>query len=79
MTNTEWKNKLYYGDNLIWLRDPHHFPNESVDLIYLDPPFNSNTDYNVIFNEPGGEESQAQIRAFDDTWHWESDASAKAL
>lgn len=72
-------NKLYYGDNLVWLRNHDHFPNESVDLIYLDPPFNSNADYNVIFNEPSGEESPAQLRAFDDTWKWDNEASAQAL
>jgi len=79
MTTLTWKNKLYYGDNLVWLRDHDYFPNEFVDLIYLDPPFNSNADYNVIFNEPGGEESQAQIRAFDDTWHWDKMASEESL
>lgn len=79
MTTSEWKNKLYYGDNLVWLRDKDHFPNESVDLIYLDPPFNSNADYNVIFKEPGGDESPAQVRAFDDTWKWDGAASEKAL
>lgn len=47
--------------------------------MYLGPPFNSNTDYNLIFSEPSGGESQAQIRAFDDTWKGDSDASAKAL
>ncbi len=73
------KNRLYYGDNLVWLRNHDHFPNESVDLIYLDPPFNSNADYNVIFKEPSGEESQAQLQAFDDTWKWDSEASALAL
>ncbi len=72
-------NVLYYGDNLTWLRDHDLFPNDFVDLIYLDPPFNSNADYNVIFNEPGGEQSQAQISAFDDTWHWEKEASERAL
>ncbi len=72
-------NALYYGDNLVWLRDHDKFPNESVDLIYLDPPFNSNADYNVIFNEPSGGESQAQLRAFDDTWKWESEAAGLAL
>ena len=61
-------NKLFYGDNLRILRE--HIPDESVDLIYLDPPFNSNRDYNVIFKESGGEESAAQIQAFTDTWHW---------
>lgn len=79
MTNAKWKNKLYYGDNLVWLRDKDHFPNDSVDLIYLDPPFNSNADYNVIFNEPGGEQSQAQIQTFDDTWHWDREACERAL
>jgi len=76
----EWKNKLYYGDNLVWLRDHDLFPNESIDLIYLDPPFNSKADYNVIFKEPGGEKkSQAQIQAFDDTWHWEKEAVVNAI
>jgi DNA modification methylase len=72
-------NALYYGDNLRWLRDHDIFPNDSIDLIYLDPPFNSNTDYNVIFNEPSGEQSQAQIHAFDDTWGWDKDSCAVAL
>ena len=71
-------NALYYGDNLVWLRDHKHFPDESVDLIYLDPPFNSKSDYNLLFNEPGGDKSQAQIKAFDDTWHWDSIASDEA-
>ena len=61
-------NKLYYGDNLDVLRAS--VADESVDLVYLDPPFNSNASYNVLFNAPGGEQSQAQIEAFDDTWHW---------
>ena len=73
-------NILFYGDNLVWLRDNRYFPDESIDLIYLDPPFNSKADYNVLFKEPsGGENSQAQIRAFDDTWHWDSEASEIAL
>ena len=72
-------NALYYGDNLLWLRDHDHFPNDSIDLVYLDPPFNSNADYNVIFNEPGGEQSQAQIQTFDDTWHWDREACERAL
>lgn len=62
------ENTLYYGDNLEILRK--HIPDESVDLIYLDPPFNSNRDYNVIFKESTGEESEAQLRAFSDSWHW---------
>lgn len=61
-------NRLYYGDNLDILRQ--HIGDESVDLIYLDPPFNSNATYNVLFKAPGGEQSQSQIEAFDDTWHW---------
>ena len=61
-------NTLYYGDNLQVLRD--HVPAESVDLVYLDPPFNSNASYNVLFRERTGEESPAQIKAFTDTWEW---------
>ncbi|MGA3168726.1 MAG: DNA methyltransferase [Terriglobia bacterium] len=62
------KNKLYFGDNLKILRD--HVADSSVDLIYLDPPFNSNASYNVLFKEKSGEESAAQITAFEDTWQW---------
>ncbi len=61
-------NALYFGDNLDILRD--YVAAESVDLIYLDPPFNSNATYNVLFRERSGEESAAQITAFDDTWRW---------
>ncbi len=61
-------NKLYFGDNLDILRQ--HVADQSVDLIYLDPPFNSNATYNVLFREKSGEQSAAQITAFDDTWHW---------
>jgi DNA modification methylase len=61
-------NTLYFGDNLQILRD--HIPSESVDLIYLDPPFNSNRAYNVYLSTPQGQQSDAQITAFDDTWHW---------
>jgi len=63
------KNRLYYGDNLDVLR--RHVKDESVDLIYLDPPFNSNANYNVLFAERSGKQSAAQIKAFDDTWHWD--------
>jgi site-specific DNA-methyltransferase (adenine-specific) len=63
-------NRLYFGDNLKWLRDTKQFPHASVDLIYLDPPFNSNADYNVLFRETSGEVSQAQFHAFTDTWSW---------
>lgn len=62
-------NKLFYGDNLEILR--RHIPNESVDLIYLDPPFNSKADYNILFKEKSGEQSAAQIQAFSDFWHWD--------
>ena len=63
-------NRLYFGDNLGWLRNRDEFPNASVDLVYLDPPFNSNADYNVLFRETSGEVSQAQFHAFTDTWSW---------
>ena len=65
-------NVLYYGDNLDILRN--YVPDESVDLIYLDPPFNSQATYNVLFKEPTGEQSAAQIKAFGDTWHWDTTA-----
>lgn len=60
--------KLFFGDNLNVLRD--HFLSESVDLIYLDPPFNSKRDYNVLFKTPKGQSSDAQITAFEDSWVW---------
>ena len=66
------ENKLYYGDNLDILR--RYIADESVDLIYLDPPFNSNANYNVLFAEKNGTESDAQIRAFEDTWRWDQGA-----
>src|SRR5581483_8698700 len=65
-------NRLYYGDNLPILRE--HIADESVDLVYLDPPFNSNATYNVLFKAPSGEGSRAQIEAFEDTWHWNDSA-----
>lgn len=68
----EITNRLYYGDNLDILR--RYIPDESVDLIYLDPPFNSNRDYNVIFKDESGNKSDAQLVAFEDTWHWGPDA-----
>lgn len=63
-------NRLLFGDNLEWLRNTKEFPDGSVDLIYLDPPFNSNADYNVLFHEASGQVSQAQFHAFTDTWSW---------
>lgn len=66
------KNKLYYGDNLEVLRD--YIPDQSVDLIYLDPPFNSRQDYNVLFAEKDGSRSASQITAFKDSWEWNLEA-----
>ena len=63
-------NSLFYGDNLEVLRNHEDFPSESVDLIYLDPPFNSKRDYNVLYKTPAGHESDSQITAFEDSWHW---------
>lgn len=62
------ENTLYYGDNLPILRD--HISDDSIDLVYLDPPFNSNRSYNVLFREESGQESGAQVAAFEDSWHW---------
>ena len=63
---------LYYGDNLDVLRES--IKDESVDLIYLDPPFNSKRGYNLLFKSPDGQESNAQIVAFEDSWHWNAQA-----
>lgn len=69
-------NRLYYGDNLDVLRD--HVGDASVDLVYLDPPFNSNASYNILFRSPTGAGADASIEAFDDTWSW-GPAAAGAL
>lgn len=71
------ENTLFYGDNLTVLRK--YFPNECVKLIYLDPPFNSKANYNILFKEPTGEQSPAQIRAFTDFWHWDNSAESTYL
>lgn len=67
-------NQLFYGDNLQVLRDS--IADSSVDLVYLDPPFNSQANYNLLFKAPSGEHSEAQIEAFEDTWHWNDSAEA---
>ena len=72
MTTPDWKNQLYFGDNLDILRE--HVADASVDLIYLDPPFKSDANYNILFQEKSGEQSAAQIMAFEDTWHWSLEA-----
>ncbi|MEW6555066.1 MAG: DNA methyltransferase [Actinomycetota bacterium] len=69
-----WKNRLYFGDNLRIMRD--YISDESVDLVYLDPPFNSQATYNVLYQEKNGTSSAAQIEAFEDTWHWDIKAAA---
>ena len=66
------KNSLFFGDNLDVLRES--IASESVDLIYLDPPFNSARDYNILFASPKGQSSEAQITAFEDSWHWAEQA-----
>jgi len=68
------ENTLYYGDNLDILK--RYIPDESVDLVYLDPPFNSNQNYNVLFKEKNGSQAASQIRAFEDTWTWGQDDEA---
>jgi len=68
------ENTLYYGDNLEILR--RYIPNESVDLVYLDPPFNSNATYNLLFAEENGSRAASQIRAFGDTWTWTQESEA---
>jgi site-specific DNA-methyltransferase (adenine-specific) len=67
-------NQLYYGDNLDVLQ--RHIKDETVDLVYLDPPFKSNQDYNVLFAEKDGTAAAAQFKAFEDTWEWNQDAAA---
>ena len=65
-------NDLFYGDNLDIMKK--HIKDESVDLIYLDPPFNSNVNYNAIFKN-GSREVESQIQAFNDTWKWGNESS----
>ena len=70
-------NCLYYGDNLDILR--RYGKDESVDLVYLDPPFNSKATYNMLFGEQDGTRSASQIKAFGDTWRWDSGAAETLL
>ena len=64
--------RLFYGDNLDVLRQYRSAtsPTRACNLVYLDPPFNSQRDYNVLFQTKSGDEAQAQIEAFSDTWEW---------
>src|SRR4051812_40603190 len=66
-------NRLYYGDNLDVLR--RHVEDESVALVYLNPPFNSNASYNVLFAERDGTQAASEIKAFEDTWQWDEGAA----
>ena len=75
-TPDELHGTLFYGDNLTVLRE--QIPDESVDLIYLDPPFKSDATYNILFRDESGDAPPSQIEAFDDTWHWGAD-SERAL
>jgi site-specific DNA-methyltransferase (adenine-specific) len=65
---------LFYGDNLDILRT--YVKDESVDLVYLDPPFNSNATYNILFAEQDSSRSAGQIKAFGDTWRWDQETAA---
>ncbi len=65
-------NKLWFGDNLTILRE--EIADKSVDLVYLDPPFNSQANYNVLFRTPDDEAASAQVEAFRDTWTWGPEA-----
>ena len=72
MADAPSPNSLYYGDCLDWMRQ---WPHESVDLIYLDPPFNSNANYNILFGKGNG--VSAQMRGFTDTWKWNEAAAER--
>ena len=78
-TADELSGTLFFGDNLSVMRE--HIPDQSIDLIYLDPPFNSNADYNVLFEDESGRAAPSQILAYEDTWHWshESELALREL
>ncbi|MDP8240784.1 MAG: site-specific DNA-methyltransferase [Candidatus Hatepunaea meridiana] len=69
-------NRLYYGDNLDFLRNQDDFPSESIDMVYLDPPFNSNQNYNALLKDTDGTRETVKAKAFKDIWKWD-DLSAK--
>jgi len=71
---TKKENTLYYGDNLDILK--RYLPDESIDLVYLDPPFKSSQNYNILFKEQNGSRAASQIRAFEDTWTWSQEDEA---
>src|ERR1035437_1720121 len=73
MAKQHFDNRLYYGDNLDILRNKNYIKDESIDLCYIDPPFNSKRNYNQIYNNIGSED-KAQARAFMDTWTWDEHA-----
>ncbi len=73
MDDSETKNVLYYGDNLDILR--RYVKDETIDLVYLDPPFKSNQNYNVLFKEQNGSRASAQVEVFKDTWQWDLQSS----
>jgi len=66
-------NHLYYGDNLDILG--RYIEDDAADLVYLDPPFNSNRDFNIIFGEQDVSDTRAQVQAFEDTWHWDQESA----
>jgi site-specific DNA-methyltransferase (adenine-specific) len=66
------RNRLYFGDNLDWLSK---IPRESVDLIYLEPPFNSKATYNLLYKSPDGSAAQSHYQAFVDSWQWSEAAN----
>src|SRR5580698_1643787 len=74
LTDRPARHRLFFGDNLEITKQ--FIADDSIDLIYLDPPFNSNRDYNILFRDQSGERSPAQIRAFTDTWNWAGAAEA---
>jgi site-specific DNA-methyltransferase (adenine-specific) len=74
MPDESFINTLYYGDNLDILR--RYIPDESIDLVYLDPPFKSSQNYNILFKEQNGSQAASQIRAFEDTWTWSQEDEA---